>query len=101
MDSKSQVSAAQNNNTKRFSLESESSVGQFTLKEGQSSGETKPKKSSRLSKFLSKMQSPAVRNGAQLQEKDKEEEKRTGVKKKDDSENPYVTELMSDYRYVL
>ncbi|KAK0663026.1 hypothetical protein QBC41DRAFT_329347 [Cercophora samala] len=101
MDNKSHSSNPQSNNAKRFSLESESSVGQSTLKEGQSSTETKPKKSSRLTKFFSKLQSPAVRNAAKMQEKDKEEEKRTGVKKKDNSENPYVTELMSDYRYVL
>ncbi|KAK4197897.1 hypothetical protein QBC40DRAFT_284601 [Triangularia verruculosa] len=100
MDNKSHASDApeDNNNTKRFSLESE----QSTVKEGQSSAaETKQKKPSRLSKFLSKLQSPAVRAGSLMDEKDREEEKRTGVKKKDNSENPYTTQLVSDYRYVL
>ncbi|KAK4171838.1 hypothetical protein QBC36DRAFT_339196 [Triangularia setosa] len=105
MGNKSHASGTTNNSTNGFTLDSELSLKQSTLKESQSyypesSTETKPK-SSRLSRFLSKLQSPAVRAGSQLEEKDKEEEKRTGVKKKDNSENPYSSALVSDYRYVL
>lgn len=86
--------------TTRASLDSGFSQ-QPTLGEPQShvTAETKPQ--SRLSRFFSKLQSPAVRAGAEFQKRDKEEEKLTGVKKKDNSPNPYANQLIEDYRYSL
>ncbi|KAK5659152.1 hypothetical protein OQA88_1242 [Cercophora sp. LCS_1] len=99
MDNSSQPQASTKATT-RFSLESGFSQ-QPTLGEARPHVTTDTKPKSRLSRFFSKLQSPAVRKGAEFHKKDKEEEALTGVKKKDNSPNPYGAQLVDDFRRII
>ena len=75
----------------------------YEKKEAASATKARSSKSEKLNRFLSKFQSSIVKSGAAMQAKDKEEEKRTGVKKRNQTseEEAWDVEVVGRHQYII